>query len=186
MKDQVRILKAEKVMGNKVTLRNVNYKDAGFIVTTRIDNKKSRFISKTLSDISLQENWLKAYDKSEDQAYFIITDVDNRALGTVRLYDPQGNSFCWGSWILVDEAPKNFAIESALIVYSYALKLGFTESHFDVRKGNTSVIKFHERFGAKIINETDEDFIFKISESAINESLNKYQKFLPNKIKIIK
>jgi len=34
----------------------------------------------------------------------------------------QGDSFCWGSWILKDVAPQSAAIESALMVYSYAVE----------------------------------------------------------------
>jgi RimJ/RimL family protein N-acetyltransferase len=101
-------------------------------------------------------------------------------LGSVRLYDPQGDSFCWGSWILKDGAPQSAAIESALIVYSYAVDhLGFKEAHFDVRKGNESVWRFHERFGAKRFAETDQDYLYKIGQKEIGVARQRYKKFLP-------
>ncbi|HHJ4614101.1 TPA: N-acetyltransferase, partial [Citrobacter freundii] len=122
--------------------------------------------------------------ESLNQAYFIITDLNGNRFGTVRIYDQQEYSFCWGSWILSSEAPSHFAIESALMVYQYALKLGFTSAHFSVTKGNSSVMKFHERFGAKLNDESDEECFYTISKEDILNSLNKYNKFLPDDISI--
>ena len=96
------------------------------------------------------------------------------------MYDIQNDSFCWGSWILKEGAASSYAIESALLVYHFALSLGFEKAHFDVRKGNESVWKFHERFGANKTAETADDFIYSISLEAIEHSLEKYKKYLPN------
>jgi hypothetical protein len=63
--------------------------------------------------------------------------------------------------------------------------LGFVRAHFDVRRGNESVWQFHERFGAVRVRETDEDFFYEISLDAINASLERYRKFLPNGIEIV-
>ncbi|EOI5817498.1 N-acetyltransferase, partial [Cronobacter dublinensis] len=89
-----------------------------------------------------------------------------------------------GSWVIADSAPSNTAIESALLVYYYGLKLGFSKSHFDVRKGNSSVIKFHERFGAKRTSETELDILFEITKEDIENSLIKYKKYLPENVRV--
>lgn len=103
----------------------------------------------------------------------------------MRLYDPQGDSFCWGSWILKDGAPSSAAIESALIVYAYAIDhLGFRCSHFDVRKGNESVWRFHERFGARRVGETDLDYFYEIGPDEISAATHRYRKYLPNPIEV--
>lgn len=182
---QPKILKTDKIIGSNIILRNVTPDDASFIVEARTNEKKSKFISKTSSDVIKQREWLESYSKSEDQAYFIITNKEGSPYGTVRIYDPQGTSFCWGSWVIKDGAPKNCAIESALLIYYYALFLGFENCHFDVRKGNNSVIKFHERFGAIRIGENELDYFFEIKKNKIELSLEKYKKFLPLEIKII-
>ena len=51
--------------------------------------------------------------------------------------------------VIREGSPSGYAVESALMVYQFAgaVSLGFTRAHFDVRKGNESVWKFHERFG---------------------------------------
>ena len=70
------------------------------------------------------------------------------------------------------------------MVYHFALGLGFKQSHFDVRKGNESVWNFHERFGAVRVAETDEDYLYSISLEAIQKSLQKYEKYLPNGVEV--
>lgn len=181
---KVVIKQAKSITGRSIKLRNVTPSDADFIVKIRTNEKKGRFISATSNDVSKQKKWLEDYLTSEGQAYFLITDLDNHPLGTVRMYDQQGESFCWGSWVVAEDAPSHCAIESALLVYMYALELGFKRAHFDVRKGNLSVIKFHERFGAERTGETEEDLHYAISKEQILSTLEKYKKYLPEKVEI--
>jgi RimJ/RimL family protein N-acetyltransferase len=178
-------IKPQKVIGADVVFRNADKDDAAFILGLRVDPVKGKYLSKTSGDLSDQIAWLEKYEKDDSQIYFIIEDKKGERFGTIRLYDVQGDSFCWGSWILKEGRPNGFAIESALMVYHFALRLGFTRSHFDVRKGNESVWKFHERFGAQRIEETEEDYLYSISKDAIQESLEKYKKRLPDGIAIV-
>jgi len=175
-------VKAKIIHGHSIDLVNACEADANFILSLRTDVNKSKFLSQTSADVDKQKQWLNAYALDTEQAYFIIKTKDGKNIGTVRLYDIQGDSFCWGSWILVHDAPRNASIESAIIIYKYALARGFHRAHFDVRKGNTSVWKFHERFGAVRVAETDEDYLYEIDEASILSSLTRYQKYLPNEI----
>jgi RimJ/RimL family protein N-acetyltransferase len=175
------IFKKPKIItGNNIYFRDAEIEDAAFIIEIRTDTKKAAFISKTSNDLKQQETWLQNYKKDNEQVYFIILDKNTRRVGTVRLYNRVGESFCWGSWILKEGVPSAYSIESALLVYHFALTLGFEKSHFDVRKGNQSIWKFHERFGATRTKETDTDFFYEIPHSAIMSSLEKYKKYLPN------
>ena len=176
------IMQTKRLVGKSITLRNVTLEDAEFIVSLRTDMQKGKFLSPTSNDVEQQRKWIGNYLRGEGQAYFIITDLENKPYGTVRMYDQQGRSFCWGSWILTKAAPSNYAIESALLIYLYALNLGFESAHFDVRKGNASVIKFHERFGATLINETADDYYYEISKENILQSLEKFKKYMPDNL----
>jgi RimJ/RimL family protein N-acetyltransferase len=180
------ITKAKQVIGKTLTFRDALREDAQFIFGLRNDPIKSRYLSATSPQLQDQYAWLEAYEKKTDQAYFII-EYDNNPIGTVRLYDQQGNSFCWGSWILIDSRPTHAAMESALMVYSYAITdLGFSAAHFDVRKENDKVWKFHERFGAVKIREENDDYFFSLSLDAIKASLSKYAKFLPDPVTVMR
>ena len=173
-----KIRKAERVVGKTLTFRNAGIDDADFILSLRTDIEKNRHLSAVSGDLVDQQAWLAAYANAVDQAYFII-EYQGVPIGTVRLYDPQGESFCWGSWILVNTRPSHAAMESALMVYAYAVDyLGFKASHFDVRKGNDRVWQFHERFGARRVAETDDDYLYQLDINAIVESRRRYQRFL--------
>jgi RimJ/RimL family protein N-acetyltransferase len=180
-----KIRKAALVRGETLVFRDACPSDAEFILSLRTDKNKSRFLSATKNDLDAQKVWLLQYGSAEDQAYFII-EFNDEPIGTVRLYDAQQESFCWGSWILKDGRPRQAAMESALMVYAYAVNhLGFKGSHFDVRKGNERVWQFHERFGAQRIRETDLDYFYCLSEEAIRDSLLRYSKFLPHGVTAI-
>ena len=174
------IRKAQRVVGRTLVFRNAKVDDAEFILSLRTDEIKSRYLSKTLPDIDAQRAWLDEYQTGQGQAYFII-EYQREAIGTVRLYDARGDSFCWGSWILKEGRPSHAAMESTLMVYAYACnQLGFKAAHFDVRKGNEKVWQFHERFGARMVNETDLDYYYVLELTAIVESFERYKKFLPD------
>ena len=179
-----KLLKAKRVEGKTLTFRNVEVTDAEFILSLRTDAKKSMFLSQVSTDIDAQRQWLKNYVVSLDQAYFII-EYKSEPIGTVRLYDPQGDSFCWGSWILIDSRPSQAAIESALMVYAYAVDhLGFRAAHFDVRKGNERVWQFHERFGARRTAETEQDYLYRLDSEAIVASRQRYMRFLDDSVRV--
>lgn len=65
------------------------------------------------------------------------------------------------------------------MVYAYAVDhLGFAAAHFDVRKGNERVWQFHERFGAKRVAESENDFHYRIDLKEIASSRMNFRKFL--------
>jgi RimJ/RimL family protein N-acetyltransferase len=172
------------VTGHHLLFRQADVSDAAFIVALRTDEKLSRHLSATSSDLDQQVAWLQRYQSDNSQIYFVIQNRNMVDMGTVRLYDRKESSFCWGSWIIKEGQPPSSAIESALIVYHFALSLGFERAHFDVRKANQSVWRFHERFGAIRVGESDADYFFEMPNPAILRSLVKYERFLPNKISV--
>lgn len=176
----VRLRKAARVIGKTLNFRNAAVADASFILSLRTDAEKSRYLNVVSGELVEQKAWLERYAHADDQAYFII-EYCGSPIGTVRLYDQQGESFCWGSWILHSSRPSQAAMESALMVYAYAIDhLGFKAAHFDVRKGNERVWQFHERFGASRTHENELDYFYSIDNEAIAASRTRYQRFLEN------
>lgn len=175
------IRRAKKLLGKTLVFRDATVDDASFVLSLRLDELKSKYLSTTSSSLDDQVRWLENYALSTDTAYFIIESLAGESLGSVRLYDAQGQSFCWGSWVVKDGAPMPTAVESALMVYAYGVDvLGFEEAHFDVRKGNSKVSSFHERFGAVRTGETEADYLYRLSGDAIARTRARLAKFLPN------
>jgi RimJ/RimL family protein N-acetyltransferase len=172
------IRKARIVQGRTLSFTNAIEADAPFIVALRTDPAKAQHISATSTSVETQAAWLRRYAANPHEAYFVIRHVDSTPIGTVRLYDPRGSSFCWGSWIMHSDAPASAAIESAVMVYRYALdELGFDRSHFFVNRGNERVCTFHERFGAVRVEEREHEYGYRISNDAIRSSLERYMRF---------
>ena len=176
--------KPNLITGNFVTLRNVNLNDAEFILSLRTNPEKNKYLSITSNNINNQKIWLNNYSFDKSQFYFIITNSHNKPFGTIRLYDINSENFCWGSWILSDGAPINFALESMLIIYSFALSLGLKNSNFDVRRENISVCSFHERLGAIKTSEDELNIYYNLPYIQIIKILNKFKNKLPTGILI--
>lgn len=178
------IQKAAFVHGDTLTFRDASVDDAEFILSLRTDAGKSKYLSTTSGDVDAQRQWLEKYASAAGQAYFII-EYEGQSIGTVRLYDQRGDSFSWGSWILMDGRPRHAAMESALMVYSFAIDfLGFDACHFEVMKGNERVIQFHERFGVERVGENEDTYFFELGKDAIRSSLSRYGQFLSKRVAV--
>lgn len=173
-------LKKENLLQSiNLVLRDANESDAEFILELRNDPIKSKFLSPTSASIDDQIAWMKSYKEREDQAYFIIEDKTARKLGCIRMYNPTNISFDWGSWLIIEGAPPNVALESALLIYSYARRLGFLKAKLDVRKDNVKVWKFHENiFGAVLVSENEIDRFYEVNAEEIDKRLKKHHKLL--------
>lgn len=153
-----------------VRLSPVDESHAEYIFSLRIDNTLNTFLSAAPSSVHDEREWITKYrDRAKEgsEYYFVIVRIGGMPCGTVRLYDFRADSFCWGSWILDKNKTRYAAVESAMLVYRLGFRqLGFTGSHFDVRKGNEKVIAFHRRFGAEMTHEDDENVYMFLSRSS--------------------
>lgn len=170
------------ICGKNINLRTVEIEDAEFIFSMRQNQNKTKYLSKVTGIVESQKEWIKNYKQREEnkkEFYFVIESKDKEKLGLVRMYDFQDDSFCWGSWLIKEDAPKTAAIESALQIYEFGFyNLGFEKSHFDVRKGNDKVIAFHQRFGAKIIDEDELDYFFNFTKIDYKITKERYKRYL--------
>lgn len=171
-----------KISGKNINLRVVDTEDALFIFTMRQNQDKTKYLSKVTGTVDDQKAWIEQYkqrEKDRKEFYFVIESKDGEKLGLVRMYDFKDDSFCWGSWLIKEDAPKSTAIESALQIYEFGFYgLGFAKSHFDVRKGNDKVIAFHQRFGAKIVSEDKLDYFFNFEKSEYEITKERYTRYL--------
>ena len=170
------------LFGKNINLRTVEVEDAEFIFEMRQNQDKTKYLSKITGTVESQKEWIKNYKQREyeqKEFYFVIESNNSQKLGLVRMYDFQNESFCWGSWLIKEDAPKTTAIESALQVYEFAFyKLSFDKSHFEVQKGNDKVIAFHQRFGAKIVDENEKEIFFNFEKSDYEIIKEKYKRYL--------
>lgn len=165
--------------GPRLRLREAAAGDAGFMLRLRLDPRYGRHLSRTDDDPAGQQAYIERRRADRGQIYFLIERQDGRPVGTVRLYDVRGESFCWGSWILTDEKPAYAAIETTLLVYHYALACGFTAAHGAMRKANAAVWRFHEHYGGVRTGEDDEQVYYAIDRASIDHAIARYARFAP-------
>jgi RimJ/RimL family protein N-acetyltransferase len=165
------------IIGKNINLREVEVRDAEFILSLRLDPELNAHISATQNDLAKQREWIERYISLKKDKYFIIQDKQSNAVGTVRIYDMLDNCFCWGSWIVRPEARNYASLESAVLLYEYAFfDLGFNLSKFDVRKANHKALNFHIKFGATITSEDEQDFFMTFHKKDFIQNRNGYLK----------
>lgn len=163
------------IIGTNIDLRPVDVNDAEFILSLRLDKTLNQHLSPVENDIQKQRDWIVYSKDNKEEWYFIVQNKKQIPVGTIRIYDIQDDSFCWGSWIITPEARAYASFESAILLYKYAFcTLGFNKSHFDVRKGNQAVINFHLKLGASIIKEDEENIYFHFYKEVFINNLKDY------------
>ena len=169
----------EKLEGKYVNLREVTIDDAEFILSLRCNEKKSRFLHKTEYNIEKQKDYIKKYLEKNDEWYFIIENKEHKPLGTVRIYDVEGDKYTGGSWLMVDDALPQETIEGDLLLKEYSFNiLNFTVNAFDVRKGNKRVAQYHKICGARIVDENDIDYFFELTKEDFEKNKAKFYQML--------
>lgn len=134
------------ILGRYVSLRAVDKEDALFILKIRLDEKKKKFIHDTPNDQNLQEKWIEAQRRRENDYYFLILDKEGKPLGTISLYEISGASGELGRWVSYGNAYEN--LESAMLLHDFAYeKIGLKEVHTTTMIQNEKVKKFWTRFG---------------------------------------
>lgn len=171
------------IHGPTVYLRLVGIADAAEIVRLRTDPRCEGKISATASDTAAQEAWLSSYfDRfaAGRELYYVACRRDTHEIvGTIRAYDIALPDYRWGSWVTSPTAPQNAAIEAFLLCMDYMLYVrGATRCFFEVRQGNHSSIRFHQRMGAKLASED-------ASELRLTYTREDYAKYRPRFAKIL-
>ncbi len=167
------------IIGKNIDLREIKISDAEFILALRLDSELNEHISVVEDDLDKQKEWIRRSKLNKQEWYFIVQNKKKEPVGTIRIYDIKGDSFCWGSWIVVPEARKYASFESAFLLYDYAFNdLDFKKTNFDVRKKNQVALNFYLRFGAVIKDETDLDYLMLYTKEQFLSKKERYLKVI--------
>lgn len=164
-KKMAKISHPEKLQGKYVRLREVAVDDASFILSLRNNENKNKFLHKTDNSLNSQIEYIKKYLTLENEWYFVSENLKGEKIGVIRIYDLKEDSFCFGSWIMIDGVSLQEVFETDYLTRMYGFDvLGFHKNHFDVRKGNEKVWKYHEFLGAKRVGETELDYLYEVTK----------------------
>lgn len=159
-----------------LTLRFVEQEDAQFIVKLRTDEKLSRFLSPTSSDIKMQQEWIAKYKEREHKGeeYYFITEYQGVICGTTRIYNIEDDCFEIGSWLFSADSPGGVPVLADIITREFAFeKLKISKCRFEVRKLNKAVVKYHKSYNPQVVGEDELNYYFVLSRESFNERKNK-------------
>lgn len=164
-----------------ITLKPVEEIDAEFIIELRTNKKKSRFISSTNPDLAQQKEWIKNYkerEKKGEEFYFIALDENSEKFATYRIYNFSENSVEIGSFVSKPNYDKPINIVKLdILIKEYIFDvLKFENLHFEVRKLNLSVVKYHKKFSPTIINEDELNYYFSLNKINFEKGKNYFIK----------
>lgn len=142
-------------------LRLINEDDAAFILKLRTNEKLSRFIHSTDSNLDTQKEWIRNYKCREAAGteYYFIFLKNGIPVGLNRLYAIKEDSYTSGSWIFDPAAPLECSIASALIVRVIAFDMleMKEENAFDgCHEANKKVLKFNRMLGLEITGKIND------------------------------
>ena len=167
------------LIGNHIFLRDIQVSDAEFVYELRCNPELNAYLSPPPPSVEHQRAYIERYKTLDNEYYFIICNKNAESLGVVRIYDLLPDSFCWGSWIVKPDAPRGVGLESLLLVYDYAFYgLHFSQSHFEVRKGNVRVLELHKRLGAVVTGEDELNYYFCYTEKDYQKIRSRYLKMI--------
>ena len=147
--------------------RYVNEEDAEFIVKLRADEKRSRFIHETDSNVEKQIKWIQEYKlrEAKGEEYYFIYDINGEPFGVNRIYDIHQDHCTEGSWVCLPIEDSSKIIATALIIRDIIFDyFQFDYDLFNVSVGNNKVKKFHQISGATIFDKNDKEYNFRLQK----------------------
>ncbi len=159
--------------------RLVKEEDAAFIIKLRTDPTLSRFIHATDLDLQKQIDWIRSYKEREKVGleYYFIFSIDGITYGLERIYDIQNNSFTHGSLVFDANSPFGASIKADIITREIGFNTLDKECNFfDVSKGNSGVISYHQRFKPVTISEDEESYHYSLSRDNFEKYKSIYMK----------
>lgn len=137
-----------RIEGRRFALRPVTPDDAEFIVALRTDPELGQFVHDTSTRLADQIAWINAYERRAGDYYFIIEDGRlGQAVGTVGLYNVDGDAGEWGRWLIHRNSLA--AVESVALIYRLGFeRLGLERLYCRTVAENLRVVSFHDSMGA--------------------------------------
>ena len=149
--------------GRTVRLTPVTEEDAPFILEMRQNDEITRFFPRLDITVEEQAAWIRTQREREGDYYFLIRSRDGRRLGTVSVYDIEGDSAEIGRLASLGNSVEN--VEAYLLAYRFAFEtLGLAQLIGRVRPENKKVKSLDERMGfvfdPQLVNDRGFDVVF--------------------------
>lgn len=139
---------SEGIIGKYIKLRFVTEDDAEYIIRLRTNEKNSKYIHTTSSNITLQREWIINQQNQEGDFYFIMLNFFDHPIGLISLYNISNKTAECGRWISEGNAFEN--LEAAKLIHDFGFDVLSLDSIYTcTAKDNVPVVNFWKRFGGE-------------------------------------
>jgi hypothetical protein len=175
----------KKALNFGLKIRFVEESDAEEILQLRTNEKLTKHIHYTDSDLNKQIDYIRNYKKREEvgvEYYLAFLSLEDYILGFYRLYkiDKINKSFTIGSWIFNPIITNLTPIYADILSKDFGFNdLGMKTCFFDVRRNNKKVFKYHQLFGPEFMYEDEEENnFFYLKKEDFNKNVTDILKLL--------
>lgn len=144
-----------KIIGRYVELRSVTEEDAEFTLSLRQDPMFAKFLPHINIKIEEQRAWIYKQRKMKGDYFFLACNKDESRLGTVSVYNIEGDRSESGRLALRGDALQN--TEATLLLFKFSFEiLKLNEITGFVYADNKRAIRFNQKFGC-VLNDPEPD-----------------------------
>ena len=141
---------AESIKGRYVDLRSCTEEDAAFTREIRRDPEFIKYLPKIDNTIEQQVNWIQNQRNKVGDYFFVVWNKNKERIGTVSVFDIQGDNPKTGRLALKGNALEN--IEAQFLSFNYAFNTLGTEKLWGfIYSENHRAIRFAEIFGSTLM-----------------------------------
>lgn len=134
------------ICGRYVDIRSASLNDAEQTLKLRQDPQKTIFLHQLDNEIDKQKRWLKNQMEKPGDYFFVILDKKNNIIGTIGIYDIEGEKGHSGRLLSYGNSVQSF--EGMLLAIRFAFNyLVLDELWGDVDVRNISALEFNKMFG---------------------------------------
>ena len=138
------------IKGKYVSLRSINVEDAEFALALRQDPVITRYLPRLDITVEQQIDWIKKQRIKEGDYFFLISNIEDKPIGVIGLYDIHGNCGETGRIAVIGNAFES--IEAQLLCFDFGfdiLRLDKTINY--VYQDNVSAVRFSQLFGSELV-----------------------------------
>ena len=145
-----------KLEGKYVNLRSVTEDDAEFILEIRNNPQISKYLPPLNVTVDQQRQWIAKQRADKDSYYFLMESKKGEAVGSISVYDIEGDSAETGRFCSYGDPLYN--IETCILLNDFCFStIKLNSVHIWVYEGNKSVIALNKSFGYEWVDCRKDD-----------------------------
>lgn len=134
------------IEGSYVYLKSADIEDAEFTLSLRQNPLLTQYLPKLDISMEQQKAWISSQREKDGDYFFVVRTLEGTPIGTVSIYDLQGDTSESGRLALIGDSFQN--IEASLLLFRFAFDIvGLKKVTGYIVDGNKRADRFNKQFG---------------------------------------